>query len=97
LIVLTRFVIEQNAMSRPIEIVVLTGFQGPEKGAKTHKTQKKSRWNEIEEDCHPGLLRPPVRRRRALSVTAIDEADMAIAAISGVTYPATAKGIATML
>ena len=42
-------------------------------------------------------MRPPPRARRALSVTSIDEPDIAAAAISGVARPAIATGTATAL
>ena len=97
LVALVGVVVKQNTVGRPVEIIELTGFQRPQKSSKTDQPEKQGGWDEIDQRGHGLAPRSPKRRRKALSVTAIDDADMATAAISGVTNPAIAKGIAMAL
>jgi len=66
----------------PLQILELAGAQGPEESEKADRAQKQGRRNEPGERRHDPL---PLARRAALSVTRIEEVDMTIAAISGVT------------
>ncbi len=91
-------------MGRAVQIIVLPRPERPEKGGKTQKTEKKSRWDEKSQSLHhavsfieEGRPCPPRARRKAFSVTTIEDPDMAAAAISGVTSPAMASGTASRL
>ena len=72
----------QGPIGCPLQILELAGAQGPEKSEKADPAQKQGRRNEPGERRHDSL---PPASRAALSVTRIEEVDMTIAAISGVT------------
>ena len=88
----------QNTDGRALRVLELPGFQRPAEGRKPRKGQPGNAEKHENEDVHhtPPLLSGPAIRR-AFSVTTADEADMAIAAISGVTHPASAIGMTTTL
>ena len=89
------FLVKQNTARRAVEIFVLARSQRPEKGAEPEKPEEQCDRNEIDEHGHDG--RTPRWSRKALAMTRIEELDMAIAAISGVTTPAIASGTARRL
>lgn len=94
-LVLRQVIIAQDPVCGPIEIIELTALERPHEGCQPDKAQKQGSGNEVDQNAH---VRPPARRARsALSVTMIEDPDMASAAISGVTKPATAIGTAIML
>jgi len=72
----------QGTIGCPLQILELAGAQGPEKSEKADRAQKQRRRNEPGERRHESL---PPASRAALSVTRIEEVDMTMAAISGVT------------
>ena len=84
-------VIHQDAVRRPVEIFVLARFHGPQEGDEPQKAHRQRDRYQPEKRRH---LRASLK---ALSVTMIEDADMAIAAIRGVTNPNTASGTASML
>ena len=91
--------IVERAPAGSLEILELAAPQRPEKGREPETAETKGHRNEPCERDHGftsfhKLLRPS---RNAFAVTASDEVDMAIAAMSGVAYPAMASGTNTML
>ncbi len=92
--VVRRVVVEQNPVRRAVEIVELTVFQRPEEGDQAEQAKPDRDGDQIQQAGHGRALRPT---RSALPTTAIDEPDMAIAATSGVTWPAMASGTVTAL
>src|SRR5262245_34938843 len=98
-------VILQDTDRRALDIVVLTAAQRPEEGGKPGEAEQQGHGDQIDEHVHgehrrgvsvpltvAATRRPSSLRRRArnaLSVTRIEEPDMATAAINGVTQPAT--------
>lgn len=90
-------IVEQDAFRRALEVVILAAPQRPEKPGEPEKTEDKGGGDEKDEDIHllPFVL--PRFSRSEFSVTVIEELDIATAATSGVTKPATASGTATAL
>lgn len=88
-------VVKKDALCRAVEVIILPGAERPEKGKDAHETKRKRKRNEEEKRVHAAPFAG--RARRAFSVTMIELADMAAAAISGVTSPKTATGIRVML
>lgn len=97
-----------NALACSVQILELAALHRPEKCAKPRKPHaERDRNQPCEEVAHASTGRkprdrvsracPPDDRRSALATTRIDDVDMAIAAISGVTYPAIASGRASAL
>lgn len=90
-------VVEKYAFGSAVEVFVLTVAKRPQKREKAETAERQGNGNEEEERTH---VMPPSadgRARRALSVTAIELADMAAAASSGVASPRTATGMSTAL
>ena len=89
-------IIDQDAISSAFRIIELAAPDRPDEGRQSDKAKPDGNRNKIDEAGHQ---HPPFWRagRMALSVTISDEADMAIAATSGVANPATATGTAIML
>ena len=90
-------VVEQNPVRRAFEILELAGLQGPGESGETDEAKKKSRGDQVEECAHAILPARPPRNRKAFDITISEDEDIASAAISGVTSPATASGTATRL
>jgi hypothetical protein len=90
-------IVEQNAERGAVEIVELTGAQGPDEGGKAEKPQEQGRGDQIEERIHSALHAGLRCSRKAFKITMREEDDIATAAISGVTSPADANGTATIL
>lgn len=91
------FIVEQDALRRAFKIVILAAPERPEKTGETEKSENKRGRHEEDEDIHLASFLPPKFSRSELSVTVIEELDIATAATSGVTNPATASGTATAL
>ncbi len=89
------FVVEENAMGRPIEIVVLPGLERPQKCSKAEKAEEQGCRDQVDENIQRSALLK--FRRSALPVTASDDDDIATAAIKGVIKPAIANGMAIAL
>src|SRR5690606_15051238 len=98
-------VIQQDALGRAVQIFVLPVAQRPEEGKKRSSAHQKGDGNEPREITHEAASASfPARRLaatgfgvsprslRALATTRMEESDMAMAAISGVTWPARASG-----
>lgn len=85
----------QNAMGRADRVVVLMVPDRPDAGEQGDEAQGDRSRTEKEKDVHGASLTPFIRR--AFSVTTSEEADMAIAATSGLTSPRIATGAATRL
>lgn len=94
-------IIDEDALRTAVKILVLAAAQRPQEGNEAGRTEKKRHRDEDDEIAHcTGLSislagtatrgsssateRPPASRM-ALAMTMIDDSDMAIAAISGVT------------
>src|SRR5438270_3103017 len=103
-------VVRKHAQRRPVHIFVLSAAQRPEERCKASQAQRERHRHKIDQDIHVAFavarsdgkaateragLR--ARTRNALSVTRMDEPDIAAAAISGVASPAIATGTATAL
>jgi haloacetate dehalogenase len=93
----TRFVVEQDAVCGAIEVLELAILERPQERAQPEQTQKQRGRYQIEETGHGARLRWCKASRMAFSVTTSEDADIAAAAINGVTRPATASGSAIML
>lgn len=97
------FIVEENSFCRPVEVIELAALERPEKRRQAKQAEKQRGRDEQRQNVHqrsfPSLFMPtwPSRKRSALSVTRMEEDDIAKAAISGVTNPATAIGTATAL
>lgn len=79
--ILRRIVLER-AIGSAFEILELARVERPEKGEQAKRAKEQRRWDEPGERGHD--FGPPASRA-AFSVTRIDEVDITIAAISGVT------------
>lgn len=103
--------VQEHAFGCAVEILQLPIPHRPEKGEQTHQTHGEPDRDEPESVAHaasaigqegsgPARTGVAVRRcdrRRALATTTMEEEDMAMAATSGVTYPATAIGTTSTL
>src|SRR6476660_9519170 len=89
-----RRIILQCPISGAFQIIELAGAERPEKGEKADRAEQECRRHEPGKRGHD--FRTPASRA-ALSVTRIDEVDITMAAISGVTQPDMAKGTAMIL
>jgi len=87
-------VVIEDALGGAVEIVELAGAHRPKEGAKPGQAEEQRRRYEDEEAVHGVRARPS---RIALAITISDDVDMAMAARSGVTKPATASGTAARL
>lgn len=85
--------IDQDADSRTVEILILSGRERPEEGRKSGEAEQQGDRNKKAEPAH----RAQRRSRSALPSTSSEEADMAAAAIIGVTSPQMARGTASRL
>src|SRR3954466_5431065 len=105
-------VVRKHAQRRPVHIFVLSAAQRPEERCKASQAERERHRHEIDQDVHVALAAARVssdgkaateraglraRTRNALSVTRIDEPDIAAAAISGVANPAMTGPCATVL
>ena len=86
----------QDAFGRTLKIVILARAQRPEKQGKAEATQTEGERNQEQQRVHARTRRAR-RRRNAFTVTAREDAAMNSAAISGVTMPAMASGMAAAL
>src|SRR5271165_3392460 len=94
--VLRQVVVADRPPGGAVEIVELAVLERPEESRKAEAAERERHRHEIDEHVH----RPTPfawRARNALSVTRIDEPDIASAAISGVTNPKIASGTAIRL
>lgn len=90
-----RFIlIRKDAIGCSGRVIELSRTGRPDKSAEAEKSQSDRGWDQKEKIVHDKRFIPG---RIAFSVTMIDDADMAMAAISGVTNPATAIGTAMTL
>ncbi len=95
-------VVQEDPVGRPLKIIILTGFERPQKCEQAAQAQTQRDGNEEQQGRHqpsPSTGAFPARavRRKAFRVTMTEEADMAMAAIRGVTSPDTATGTAMRL
>ena len=91
------FLVIEGSPGGTIQVLELSGAQGPDKGDKAGTSQGERGRNEPGEGGHVRSSSFAVRSRTALRVTAMEEPDMAMAAIKGVTKPAIASGTQTAL
>ncbi len=93
--VVGKIIIADRPPRRAFEIVKLAVAQRPQEGGKSEAAERQREGHEVEENSH----REPCARcaLRAFNVTKIEELDIAKAAMSGVTPPSTASGIAIRL
>lgn len=85
--------IDKNAKSRALQIIELTRSQSPEEGDEPTRPKQQRHGDQNGQNIHEAAD----RSRSALATTTMEEHDIATAAISGVTNPARASGIARML
>ena len=96
-------VVVENAQRGAVEVVVLAARSDHRKAASPVRPERQRHRHEIDQHVHGArprgarALRARRRARSALSVTRIEEPDIAAAAISGVTKPAIAIGTAIAL
>lgn len=102
-------VVKENAFSGAVEIFVLIATKAPQKAAEADQSEGETGRDQDRERAHAGIssgatLRcrrsaaaPVTFSRKALATTSNDESDIATAATSGVTNPATATGTAMQL
>jgi len=106
-------VVVENTDRGSLHVVILAASQRPEEGCEPGEAEQQRHGHEVDQHGHgdrapdthvcgeavdPGARFSPRRRtRNALSVTRIDEPDIATAAINGVTKPAIAIGTAIAL
>src|SRR5690606_36370178 len=82
---LRRLLVEQDAVRGPLQVVELTRAQRPEESGQPEQAEEEGDRDQIDQHVH-AASHPFVRRSRsALTVTAMDDADITAAAISGVT------------
>ena len=89
------FLVDKYAVGRAIEILELAVPHGPVKQDKPRATQKQRDRNEEDQDVHGECLTRASLRE--LLTTTKELRDMAMAATSGVTRPASASGTASTL
>src|SRR6185437_6822390 len=90
---LLNVIVREHPERGAVDIAILAGLERPQECEQPAETQGKCDRQQIDQNIHD--FTP--RARNALSVTSIDEPDIASAAISGVTAPAIATGTATAL
>ena len=69
LFVRRHFVVDQNAVRRPIQVFELPVLQRPEKRAQPEQAQQQGRRDQVEQPGHGAVRLPRSARRIALSVT----------------------------
>lgn len=90
-----KIIVRQNARGVAVRVVELAGSKRPKERGKAGTAEQQRNRQQENERAHAGAS---VRdRRKAFSVTMIDDPDIATAAISGVTRPAAANGVARAL
>ena len=92
-----RLVIGDGAPRRAFEVVILPVLQRPEKSEQADQPEPQRQRHQKDQHFHQDLLSATLRARSALSMTRIEEPDIAAAAISGVTTPLIAIGTARKL
>jgi len=90
-------VVGQDPVGGPVEVVVLAGAQAPNEGGEAEPAQEQGKRDQVEQVGHGAAVGGGRESRSALPTTRRDEVDMATAARSGVTRPATASGTANTL
>jgi len=90
-------VVEQDPVGGAVEVVVLAGAQAPNEGGEAEPAQEQGKRDQVEQVGHGAAVGGGRESRSALPTTRRDEVDMATAAKSGVTRPATASGTANAL
>jgi hypothetical protein len=106
-------VVIQDTDRGSLHVVILTVPQRPEEGCEPGEAEQQRHGHQVDQHRHgdrapgapvcgdaadPGARSSPQRRtRNALTVTRIEEPDIATAAINGVTKPAIAIGTAITL
>ena len=83
----------QYSERRAVQVLELVGAQGPEEGREAGAAEQQGDRNQDHQAVHDAAE----RSRSELATTMIEEQDMAMAAIIGVTKPASASGIARQL
>lgn len=85
---------QQDSFGGAVQIVVLPGVQGPQERREARKAHPESDWNQPREVTHAAsaiwrgraIVAAPVSgSRSAFATTSMDDADIATAAINGVT------------
>lgn len=91
---LRRVRLNKDAGGGAIKIFVLSALERPHEGEQSRDTHQE-RDRDEEEETHVRTVPPP--RRSAFATTRMEDSDMAIAAMRGVTKPTIAIGTAMML
>ena len=91
---IVRRIVLERAIGSAVKVLELTRAERPQEGRKADAAEQQRHRNQPGERGHD---RPLPARRAALRVTRMEEVDMTMAAISGVTRPAMANGTQTAL
>jgi len=86
-------IIDEDALAGAFQVVELTTRQRPHESSQAAETEQQRDRDQDADAAH----RAHRVSRSALATTMIDDVDIAIAAISGVTIPSRASGTARML
>src|SRR5271169_6022231 len=92
-----RVVVHQGAPGGAFEVLILAGPQCPQEGSEAQQAEPQRDRNKIDQDFHEACSGGARFARNALTVTRIDDPDMASAATSGLAKPSIAIGTATAL
>lgn len=91
--IVTPVIVDQDANGGAIRVIKLAIAHRPQEGNEACAAQDQRHRNKDQKAVHRAAL----VSRRALATTRTDDVDMAIAATSGVTIPASASGTARIL
>lgn len=92
-----RRLVFKRPVGRAFHILVLAGLERPKECGEPNAAHKEGQRNEPCKCGHCANSSFAVRKRSAFTVTMMDEVDIAIAAINGVTIPAMASGMKSIL
>jgi hypothetical protein len=92
-----RRLVFERAVGRAFQVLVLARPERPEESGKSQAAHTKGKRNKPRKYGHCANSSFAVRKRSAFTVTTIDEVDIATAAINGVTIPAMASGMKSIL
>ena len=92
-----RLIIGDGAPGRAFKIVILTAFERPQEAKQADQTEAQRQRHQNDHHFHDDPPFATRRARSALSITRMEEPDIAAAAISGVTTPLIAIGTARIL
>ena len=92
-----RRLVLKRPVGRAFQILVLAGLERPKECGEPNAAHKEGQRNEPCKCGHCANSSFAVRKRSAFTVTMMDDVDIAMAAINGVTIPAMASGMKSIL